>query len=272
MMGKLFKHEFKNTARRYWYMYAIILSLTLFCKILDIIQLNVNSKYLNPPLYISVTFLIIGLFFLVLLTGIFSIIRFYREMVGNQAYITYTLPVEVWKHIFVRLTVSIFWIIISVAVCVISGLIMGAGHDFLGNFLKGFSSMLSSIKTTQQVLFIIQLILSIIINTASSLMMFYMSIAIGQLFNRNKAIAAAGAYVGCNMIMEVFTTLLFVLTAKRIPWILDYNDIGFGAEYFNSGAEFVNSVMLLTGLVNILFLVTFFLITERLLSTKLNIE
>lgn len=271
MMGKLFKHEFKNTASKYWYMYAIILALTLFTKILDIIQMNLNSRFLNPPLYISMALLFIGLCFLVLLTGVFSIIRFYRDMVGNQAYLTYTLPVEVWQHIIVRLTVSVFWIIISGIVCIISVFILGAGHDLLREILIGLSSMISSIKTTQQVLFIIQLILSIIFNTASSLMMFYMAIAIGQLFNRNKAIAAAGAYVGCNMIMEVFTTLLFLLTSNRIPWILDYKD-GFSTEFFNSGAEFVNSVLLLTGLVNIFFLVTFFLITERLLSRRLNIE
>ena len=271
-MGKLFKHEFKNTASKYWYMYAIILALTLFTKLLDTIHLNVNSKFLNPPLYISVVLLFIGLCFMVLLTAVFSIIRFYREMVGSQAYITYTLPVEVWKHILVKLTVSVFWIIISGAVCIISALIMGAGHGLLGDIFKGLSSLISSVEATQQVLLIIQFILSLIINTASSLLMFYMAIAIGQLFNRNKALAAAGAYVGCNIILEVFTTLLFVLTANMIPWAPDFSIIGFGVEEINSGAEFLNSIMLLTGLVNILFLVTFFLITERLLSKRLNIE
>jgi uncharacterized membrane protein YuzA (DUF378 family) len=131
MLGKLTKYELKATARFFLPLYgALILMAALNRLTMDISARNITSVLMNVLSSISMTayvILIVGIF---ALTFIVMLQRFYKNLVKDEGYLMFTLPVKVWQLVVSKLIVSFLWFFAS-AVSLVASLIWLRSKNFL---------------------------------------------------------------------------------------------------------------------------------------------
>lgn len=109
MFGKLVKHEFRATGRIIPFVFLV----TIFMGLITITGILLN---IDALIGVSFFFLIITLIAEVVVTYGLLIWRFYKTMCGNEAYLSFTLPVKPRLLYFSKMLVSFVWVILSMLV------------------------------------------------------------------------------------------------------------------------------------------------------------
>ena len=130
MLGKLIKHEFKDTAKNFCAMYLIVLLIGVVLKVAIEIEVSfkIDNIILEVVSLIMVTAFVLGILAIMFGTIILILKRFYDNVVKDEGYLTFTLPVSTGKIIATKALVSYLWIIISGVAIVAMILLMLAGH------------------------------------------------------------------------------------------------------------------------------------------------
>lgn len=144
MLRKLMKYELKATARIFLLLYGTVLALGLLNKLFFMMGIfGGNLPFpveLTAGLTMMMYFFVIGAIFV--MTLIITIQRFYKNLLGDEGYLMFTLPVKPWQHIVSKMTVAIFWFIVSVFVTIFSGLMIGISFELLAELPDIFSQIM----------------------------------------------------------------------------------------------------------------------------------
>ena len=102
MLGKLMKHEFKTTSKVILPLYLILVVLTIFARIFAqslFTAENSNIDSIGFGLFggLSVILYILGLFAVSIASFIYLLVRFYKNLFGDEGYLMHTLPVTSWE-------------------------------------------------------------------------------------------------------------------------------------------------------------------------------
>ena len=118
MLNKLLKHEYKATSRYMIPLYLILLITTILSKI----TLSLNVYY--GVLSFIKNFLIVIYFFSLIIVGILTFVvlieRFYKNMVTNEGYLTFTLPAKTSQILNSKLIAAITWSLVSILLILVS--------------------------------------------------------------------------------------------------------------------------------------------------------
>ena len=109
MLGKLIKHEFKATVRLIPAFYAF---LALMCGVLFL----ADKFNLGPIKTTAVTFLVIAIVAVWVVTCVVIVMRFHKNLFGNEGYLTGTLPVKSSQIMFSKGFAAAVWLLVSSAV------------------------------------------------------------------------------------------------------------------------------------------------------------
>lgn len=257
MLGKLLKHEWKATARRYGLFYLILAAITLFAAIIhgiptDNVFYNMGEFALLAIYVIS----LIGVFFCS--TGM-AIVRFYKNMVSDEGYLTFTLPVKVWQLVFSKLLVAFVWQIATVVLCILSLLgVFVVGHIDLKEFFEGVSALGGEFGKLVPVLGIMM-----IVSTIYQLTVYYLSMAIGQLFGTYKILASVIAYCALAFVIEI----VIVLVVVGIFGVAGFMKMSTAMMTTDGMANFY---LVFTGMSAVIGVAAYF-VTCHLLTKKLNL-
>ncbi|MDO5411754.1 MAG: hypothetical protein Q4F21_15135 [Lachnospiraceae bacterium] len=217
MLGKLFKYDLKEMGTYYIPLYIIYAGIAAAFSILMAIALH--SDLLADNTLFSLIFGIISIAFvlaiasLLILSGLIVIYYFYRKFVSQEAYLTMTLPVRPWQHIVSKLLSGAVWQLLSWLVFIISLLCAlfasGGINTLFGNSM--FWGQLGLLWTElcneiglhigSAALFIIYIVLSLL----TSPLVYFASISIGQMSNKNKVLWSVISFVGINIVISLFT-------------------------------------------------------------------
>lgn len=222
MLNKLFKHEFKATARLLIPLYIILLIFTVMDRI--VLNLNIFKGVLSAIPGIITFGYVVTIIAIVIVTFILMIMRFYKNLMTDEGYLMFTLPVKSYQLINSKLIVSMLWIITSVVAVIASLFIVFAtpeGTKQIIDFFKEFWVELGKPFGGKRVLLITELIVMMILGLINTILMIYVSIAIGQLFNGHKLIGAFAAYIGINIVLQIAITMLMFLISLLFKDILE---------------------------------------------------
>lgn len=265
MLNKLLKYEIKATGRIFL---PIFLSLLVFSVINKFISAFDPLK-LYTPAKISLAVYIIIMAGMFVMTLTMMIQRFYKNLLSDEGYLMYTLPVRPWMHIVSKLLVSMLWIITSVIAAMISILIIAYQKGALAqifNELTAFHNRIIEQLGPGAYLISLEIILLILISLASGILLVYASIAVGHLFNRHKMLASFAAFIGLNTLTQIYYRL-----ASFIPRISHFYHFSIHAISSNEIVQF--QLIIITGLILIgLQWVAYFTATNFILSKRLNLE
>lgn len=212
MLGKLFKHELKATTRFLAPIYMILLLLSIMDRI--VLNLDIFPGALQViPGFITFAY-VIAIIAVIAVTFIVMVMRFYKNLMTDEGYLMFTLPVKSHELINSKLLIATGWTILSVLAVILSLLIVFFDPTHMDSFWEIVKSAIAEIKAEfggNFVLLIIEFVIMMLFSIISNIMMIYVSIAVGQLFNGHKLIGAFVSYIGINVTIQIIVSIFLVI-------------------------------------------------------------
>lgn len=269
MLGRLIKHDIRATAR----MIPISFIAASVAFLTGLIASAINNSYL---LGLSTFLLIISIFAVNIITFVVVVTRYYKNIFGNEGYLTGTLPVEKSKILASKAIVGIGWTLISylfTGLCIL-GLVYLHNDMFMdesGFLVFGAVSLFDLIKMvfeskavrTTVIYFVVTMIIQTILSIAS----IYCAITIAHtrpFIKHSVGFSIMWAFI-INMITDTIDGILVLL----IPFGLDTTTGHIVAESMLSR----DGVVGLTALISdIIMSAVLFLLTNALLYKKTSVK
>lgn len=260
MLGKLLKHEFRATGRIMLPLYLVCIVISATIRISE--QFKGSMKLVQSFLTLIYTFVLIAV---VLSTFFIMIYRFWKNLLGEEGYLSFTLPVTATQHIVSKVIVTGIWSVLGTVVFFISLFIMIADASTLQMVNKIWDNIVQSfagVDTTElKILLIVCLVLQVFIQP----LYFYAAMAVGQLVNKYRSILSIGAYLFLSMISSVISSVYLVIVGGNGM----INEQAVNAEQITS----YTSITLFGSIINLVIMGTFcFFITKYILTKKLNLQ
>ncbi|MDP4110366.1 MAG: hypothetical protein Q8878_10110 [Bacillota bacterium] len=264
MLGKLLKYEFRATGRVFLPLYGALVVFALIAKILNI---GGNFKTVhNVPAVISLVAFVSIIVAIFVITFVMMIQRFQKNLLSDEGYLMFTLPVKPWAHITSKLTVSVVWIIASMFVTAVSIVLMVATRDFWIELPRAFMQLVNIIGRefgASEYTFVLEFLIMAFAQLILGILMIYASISLGHLFSRHRMLWSVGAFLALSTVTQTIVMTVVNIIEKTNP--------GFFSKFILPTAT-GHFLLLLGILANLVFAAAFFAITNYVLKNRLNLE
>ena len=261
MLGKLFKHEMKATARLLLPLYLVLAVFTIMDRI--VIYLDLFKGVLKViPGFITFGY-ILSIIALTVVSSVIVITRFYRNLMTDEGYLMFTLPVKSNDLINSKLLAACIWTVGSIIAVITSLLIVFSGSAYFSSIPDIWQLMVTEMKSafgTNAVLLTAEFIILIVVSILNSILMIYVSIAIGQLFNGHKVLGSFAAYIVLYIIVQVVSTMITIIFS------LIFNNTVLGLNTLPQ-VIFPVSIFLF-----VILTIAYYLITNYIMKKKLNLD
>ena len=226
MLGRLLKYEMKSTSRIMWFLYAAvavmgaILGLVIRIEVaigrmqMQGLHMGSTGSGIRPTdvlLIIMIVVYALLITVMAVLTTIMIVLRFQKSLLEGEGYLMHTLPVPTWMHVVSKLVIAFVWQVIAGFSALLSMLLIGLLSGGIPYIVRevGFDVILEKIGNvlgSDLILFVLGAILSTIL----TILHFYLSMAIGNLANKNKMLLAVAAFIGTGILFSVISTVLSI--------------------------------------------------------------
>ena len=266
MLGKLLKQDFRATARIILPVYAAVPVLGLFTNLITRLCENQNG-FLIRAIGALVSFVFsLSLIAAVVTTVVLMILRFYRNLMTDEGYLMFTLPVRPWQLVLSKLLTALLTLVVTGLVSFVSvGILFGGIRGFLpamrASLERSFGGVINGWG-------IALLVLLVVVQVAVSVLQIYLSCSIGHLFRRKRILFAVLFYYAINVVLETVAVTSIIVLSNFEPFchFLDQLSAGMSAPgFFNL---FIGVALALLAVLGIVY----FFVTERILRRHLNLE
>ena len=269
MLGKLIKHEIRATARTFLPRYGAILVLAGINRLLMAIE-AVNSLMNIFSVLMTVLY---GLFIVIafVLTVTVMIQRFYRNLLGDEGYLMFTLPVRPWAHIVAKGITSIIWLFLTAVATYLSACILsiGTGAQMINTgFFSDLGRALDRFGAEYGVhggWLMAEGILGVLLALVLFILLIYASIAIGHLFRSHRVLASVGAYLVISFMLQMLLAVCMISGVEYDSTFVDWT----AQQSMQFVVFFALPVVLC---VEIALSAIFFIITNQIFKKRLNLE
>ena len=273
MVKKLFKHEFLSYARVMGIVYGVLLTLAAANRIIQIFESD--SIAYNIVFTISAITYGVSIFLALAFSGILCIIRFYKNLFTAEGYLTFTLPVTPTQHIFVKVVTAVCVEMVTLIVVMLSGCVICAG-DMLAEIWKAGAYIYRLVFEEigiHTILVSCEMLLIFLLALFASFLMYYTFISIGQLFKKNRILAAIGAYFVYYILMQILSTILMVcVSLASVAGAFDNLAIWFAEMAEKNPLGILHLGMGAMAVIMIIGIVIEFFVTKVIITRKLNLE
>lgn len=276
MLTKLLKNEAKATGRIFLPLYGALLILTIFTKLAlafgapDFFTDNVaTNPFMEVVLGISFTLYFIAVVALSVMTLVMIIQRFYKNLFTDEGYLMFSLPVKTWKLVLSKLLVGLMWSSVCTLMIVVSFFILSLGSFTMMDLTQGISTAYAEFNNTfgsSLNMLLFELIIFVVVSTIASILMIYVSIAIGQLFSQHRIVASFGAYIVITIALQIIGSILMALfTIGNLDTVVSQGKNGEAMQMMH---------LLINGstICNVILCVGFYFATQYIMKNRLNLE
>ena len=229
MLKKLMKHDFRALSRTLFPLQIGVLGGGLVATLLTALTIRLGEnasgsggsallRQLIMGISASASVLIgIGIMASALITLLLICYHFYRSFLGDEGYLTFTLPVSTSKLIWSKLLTGMLWTLINAVVVMVTLLIFSvfgtttnsiANMEVLQAFRMFFTDILPQASQYVNVpLMSVEIVVIGILGLASQMLEIYFAIVIGgQVAKKHRILAAIGMYLLINMGVGMIST------------------------------------------------------------------
>ncbi len=271
MLKKLFKYEFRFYRRWILLSYAILAAVLTLARVSTVVANYIAETKVAPTLT-AIAFLPMG--FLYIMSGIVVVLvpalpvillafRFYKNLVRDEGYLSFTLPVKPSSHLFCKTLTSFLFTVVSFLVAaVLLFLAVTVGPGFTSS-LKSVGRELSTIfSDADAVIFAVEILLSMLAALVAEIVLIAFSISVGQLSQKHKLLFSILAYLvvnfGINILSNVISVFFMIfMTASNL--II--------SDLLTMTPVFVSGIAL-----NLIVAIVLYLLSSKILTDKLNLE
>ncbi len=276
MLSKLMYHEFKATRRVFFPAYGIVLALAVISSIFMI--LSNSLQRLAVPLTLLLVAYGLSLFAVGVLSFVYMIVRFYKNLLCDEGYLMFTLPATPAQLIWSKCIVSTIWMVVSTILCIVTlgilliplmlGTFSTADASFWNTIHLGFQYIAQTCGI-HAITFPILLIVLGIVYIANSCMHIYACLAVGGLFNKHRLGAAVIAFIVFAIAWNIILTMLLSVSSK-ITHVFSWDPFSYSA--FTNGLSASYLFIIGSIVVVIVCMLVNFCITNYLFKRHLNLQ
>ena len=228
MLGKLIKHEFKATGRTMGPFILVCLGLSVLAG-LSIRGMEAQMDYgWFTVLFGIVMFLFVaGLIAVCIMALVVCIERFRKNLLGDEGYLMFTLPVSVDEHIFAKLIVSSVWLVVTWLVCMLAFVLMflcnldmiEVNWSEISYVMDQVWAKLLDFGLLHIIGYILELLALIFAGCCFTCIQFYSAMAIGYSFSNHKVLLSVVFYFVISMVLSFIQSfgMLFLNTLNIQP-------------------------------------------------------
>lgn len=271
MLGKLLKYELKATSRVFVPLYIAILVVS----IVNGLSLNLEIFNIQGLATIILMCLFISLF---VITIVVTIQRFNKNLLKDEGYLMFTLPVSSKYLVLSKYLTSLIWTFLSFIVALLSFTIIftiATYGDFnYSYFINEFNLLFSNISNilgttilSEFFKIVLLIILLIIISYTIFIFNVYLSLSIGQLpiFNRFRNISSFIGFLVINLLISYVQNIV----DNAFVNIEAIDNINYA---INSVTSIVSKGLNIAIVINLIIILVLFFATTYILDKKLNLE
>jgi hypothetical protein len=196
-------------------------------------------------------------------TFIVMILRFYKNLMSDEGYLMFTLPVKSSHLINSKLIVSLMWNIVSVLVVIASLFILLISPENFANLREAipfyFNLFMMSFEGSH-LLVIIEFGVMTFISLVQQILLIYVSIAIGNLFSSHRVLGSFASYIAINTITQMVITVLLLIIVR------------FSSSFSLQMETVPGFFFLFTIAFSSILTALYYIVTNYILSKKLNLE
>lgn len=270
MVKKLFKHEIASYLRLLIPVYIILLSIGVMGRVIQCFE--TDSTAYDILRGSSIVALVIGIFSALLLSTIFCILRFYKNLFSGEGYLSFTLPVTSAQHINTKLSVAVLVEGATLLAALLSVFLFTLGGWWTELVKAGIYLCKEIAQQTGAMHFafyVTEMILLLLVTVACQLLLYYMCISVGQTARKNRALAAVGVYFALYLLTQILSTVITILCTVFAEQLrLDELFELIGSHPIAS----THIILIISILLSLLMGVVYYVITHWIIRKKLNLE
>ena len=285
MLKTLLKHELRATAKTFMWLYIAFAAIAVVSAVIipwSPFVSGSSSYYSSSAPEFAGTFpaamqgLVFVLYVLAVIaigvvTIVVIILRFYRNLLGDEGYLMMTLPVSREEHILSKLLVAMIWSICSAIIIFLSIVLFIAASGVLGDVVEALNEIVRSGAPLGR--WITLSILTMIVSTLSSILILYASMAIGPNLIKNRVGGSILAFIMVAIASQVISTVIMFawsmsmdsrnVYATSIMWGVS-DGLSFADNLFNAT---IGASLLSCGIIA----VACWFLTQYMMKKKLNL-
>ncbi len=269
MLGKLIKHELKANYKLMLITHAFILLLSLILSIfvwLRSASVDSGLNFTNGIMSFYIVLLFVAMTAIsVFGTQVYIAVRFYRNFFTDEGYLMFTLPTTPTQLLHSKIITGSILIFFNLIVVGLSAFII---YFSLITQTLGLGNTLMELLANVAPLDILIACVSYFFDFVAALLLIYGCICIGQLFHKNRLVAAIVTYLGVNFIRSIIS-LIISLTTNTASFTYSINTTTIdSANTFSSNMDMLNIPSLVLSIISI---GVFYLVSRYIMNKKLNL-
>lgn len=270
MLGKLLKHDFKALFRNYSLLFAVLLLVTLLYKVCLFLPRNIVLEFTNGLMGVLYVVVILGCLFG---TVVINIVRFYKNLVTDEGYLTFTLPVSSKQIVASKLISTLVMDVLMAVAVLLSTLVLRSNLTVLAELYQSIEEALHQIASNAEYRpLIVSVVGYIALACIYTQMGAFTAVAIGQTNRTHKIAAGVGAYGMIYFITQCVMGVIIFLWAQRFHLFNTSIDVAnmevVPIEILHAASE----LFFIVGAVVVVLGVACFFLTDYLFAKKLNLE
>ena len=215
------KYELKATGRIMLPLYLILFAAATALSVN--IRLNTNTDKMNHLILstILVILFVLAIALVAIVSTVLILLRFYKNLLGDEGYLMFSLPVSTLQNILSKGLTALIWIISSVLAGGLCGVIM---ISIVGDFQE-FSTDIGNIWNVYKLYYgssqflakMALLLFIMILSLLESIFKVYAAISVGHQWSSHKLAGSILAYMGFSVIEML---LSYLLNLSRISHVI----------------------------------------------------
>ncbi len=286
MLGKLIKHDFNALSRILFPLQIGILAAGILASLFMTINLRLgeaarsDSGELIRFAFTGVSAMLmvligIGIAASALVTILLICIQYYRNLLGDQGYLTFTLPTTTGRILWSKLITGMLWILINLAVIALTVLIFavfgtasrGLMNSAVLETIRGVFTELPSLgQYVNMTLVYLLLFVVVILSLAEMLLQAYFAITVGGRASKHRLMASIGMFIALSAGVNTIRTISTIMFSIGPVGLLEL------ATAESMGSWMFHSVLIWNGALAAGLCVLYFLCSRAILKNKLNLQ
>ena len=264
MLGKLLKYELKATSRVFVPLYIAILVVS----IVNGLSLNLEIFNIQGLATIILMCLFISLF---VITIVVTIQRFNKNLLKDEGYLMFTLPVSTKYLVLSKYLTSLIWTFLSFIVAFLSFTIIFMIPTYkyfdFSYFINEFNLLFSNMLNLNILGQFLKIILLMIISYTIFIFNVYLALSVGQLpiFNRFRNISSFIGFLVINLLISYVQNIV----DNAFVNIEAIDNVNYSIDSISS---IVSKGLNVAIIINIIIILVLFFATSYILNKKLNLE
>ena len=268
MLGKLLKYELKATSRVFIPLYIAILVVS----IVNGLSLNLEILNIQGLATIVLMCLFISLF---VITIVVTIQRFNKNLLKDEGYLMFTLPVSSKYLVLSKYLTSLIWTFLSFIVAFLSFTIIFMIPTYkyfdFSYFINEFNLLFSNMLNLNILGQFLKIILLMIISYTIFIFNVYLALSVGQLpiFNRFRNVSSFIGFLVINLLISYAQNIVSLFVNDASVNIEAIDNINYA---ISSVTSIVSKGLNIAIVINIMIILVLFFATTYILDKKLNLE